>query len=370
MTIEPNELIIENKGIKGVRPMLMIIAAATAFAALYLGKGLALPIVIAFIIALTLSPVVQSLKKLRIPRHISAAILLASLAVAIVSGIYAFATPVANALSDAPQIGWELRAKLKGITGSIDSINKAGEQVEKVTQGTPSYGVQEVVVKQPGLISRAADDLLAFAAISVVTLTLSFFLLTSRDLFATKLIQLMPTLTDKKKALGILIDAEDEISRYLLTVALINTFLGIAVGLVFALLGMSNAVMWGTVAAILNFLPYVGAIVGVGASAVYGILEFPTLWEGLVPALCYLLINITEGQFVTPAFLGKRFSINTVVILVSIVFWGFLWGAAGVFVAVPILLIIKILCERIEGWQAVGLFLSATDAPLPDDNTT
>ncbi len=224
--------------------------------------------------------------------------------------------------------------------------------------------VQEVIIRQPGLVARVSDDAVAMAASALLVLTLSLFLLMSRDLFYLKVVRVMPTLSDKKRALQAAYDIERDVSRYLLTVAVINAGLGTMVGLSLWALGMPNPLLWGVMAAALNFLPYLGALGGIVITGMVAIITFDTLGEALTVPAVYLVLTVIEGQFITPYLLGRRFSLNVVVILVSIAFWGFLWGAVGVFVAVPFLIILKVLCEHIDGLSNLGEFLSGEDAPV------
>ena len=137
--------------------------------------------------------------------------------------------------------------------------------------------------------------------------------------------------------------------------------LGVLVGVAVWMLGMPNPLLWGVLAGLLNFLPYVGAIGGIALSGAVAIISFDTLGQALTVPFAYLLLTLIEGQFVTPYLLGRRFSINIVVILLSIAFWGFMWGAAGVFVAVPILIILKAVADQFEELASLSEFLSGSD---------
>jgi len=352
------------KLIPNVRQFTKIITAILLCAALYFARSFFVPIALAFIIALTLSPLVQFGRRYSIPASLGAAIIITGLAGAIAVGASNFATPLANMITEAPRTAALLKTKLKLVHGSLKSINKAGEEVEKLSTDTDKAPAQEVVVKQPGILTRAADDVLSFAVTTVFTLVLTYFLLTSRDMFLRKVIKIMPRLSDKKKALSVAKDIENDVSKYLLTVSMINTMLGIVIGTAFWLLGMPNPLLWGIIAGFLNFLPYIGSGLGMLASTAVAIISFPTLSSALLIPAAYLFITALEGQFLTPMILGRRFSLNTVIILVSLAFWGFLWGPAGVLIAVPILIIFRVMCEHIGGLAATGEFLSGEETDL------
>lgn len=343
-----------------------LIAIVAGCAALYLGKNFLLPITLAVIIALTLGPLVYTARRLHIPSPLTAALLLFLCGAGILAGAVTLAAPLADFIADAPRIGAELKDKLKSIREPVESINSVGEEVEKLAGSGDDSTANEVVVKGPGLMTRAADDIMIVSATVVLTLVLSFFLLISRDMFLKKAIRIFPRLSDKKRIFTLITDIEHDVSHYLLTVAVINGGLGICVGISFYILGVPTPHLWAVLAALLNFLPYIGALTGVLLAFGVSLLTFDTIPHALVPALTYFVFTTIEGQFVTPMVLGRRFSMNTVAILISIAFFGFIWGPIGVLVAVPLLIIFKGICERIESLRHIGEFLSGEQLP-PDE---
>lgn len=350
-----------------------IIALIAVCATLYFASAFFIPLVVAVFVAFTLGPVVQALRYIRIPSTVSAALLVVVCSLGVFAAALTLAAPFAQLVNDAPQIGAQLKNRLNAIRAPVESINRVGEQVESITETEEEAGETQVVLKQPGLISRAADDVVAIFATIVLVFVLSFFLLISRDLFVGKTIQMFPRLSDKKRVLSLVREIEHDVSKYLLTVAIINMGLGLIVGSIFMALEMPSPYLWMVLVALLNFLPYVGGLIGVLASFGVAAITFDTLGQALVPAAAYLMLTIIEGQFVTPLVLGRRFSLNTVVILVSIAFWGFIWGAIGVFLAVPILIAFKVLCERVEGLDRFSAFLSGErsvdPAPEPESHS-
>jgi predicted PurR-regulated permease PerM len=190
------------------------------------------------------------------------------------------------------------------------------------------------------------------------TTVLLFMLLASGDLFMEKLVEVIPTVRDKKQATQICREIEQSISRYLLIVGLVNLTLGTLVGLSLYLLGLPNAAMWGGVAAFLNFIPYFGPIVGMFAVAIAGLLGFSTLGRGLLPAGAYLLLHLLEADLVTPFVVGRRYALNPIVIFGSLMFFAWLWGVIGALLAVPLLVTVKAVCDRVTMLSPLGRFFS------------
>jgi predicted PurR-regulated permease PerM len=189
------------------------------------------------------------------------------------------------------------------------------------------------------------------------TLVLLYLLLASGDLFLQKLVHVMPTLRDKKRAVEISHEIQQNISNYLFSISLINIGLGVAVSVGLYFMGVPNAAMWGMLVAILNFVPYFGPAVGVILLAAVGLLTFDTLWQGLLPAAWYLLLHLLETNLITPVLLGRRFTLNPVVVFVSLIFWTWLWGVPGALLSVPILVSVKVVCDRFPTLSTVSELL-------------
>jgi hypothetical protein len=166
-------------------------------------------------------------------------------------------------------------------------------------------------------------------------------------------------LSDKKKALEIARGIETEIGRYLVTVSIINLVLGVAASLLMYLLHMPNPMLWGAMVALLNFIPYVGATISLSILTVVAILTFETLGQALAVPAGFLVLTTLEGQIGYPFIVGRHFSVNPVLVFVSLLFWGLLWGIPGMLMAVPILVIAKIICSHIESLAVVKEFLEA-----------
>jgi predicted PurR-regulated permease PerM len=191
-----------------------------------------------------------------------------------------------------------------------------------------------------------------------VMLILLYFLLAYDGIFLAKITRSIPRLTDKKRAVSIVREIEMQISRYLLTITLINIGLGLAVGLVVYLLGLKNPVLWVVLVAVLNFVPYLGALTGIICMTLAAILSFDSLGYAMLFPASYLVLATLEGNFVTPFLLGRSLTLNPVMILIALTFWGWMWGIAGMILAVPIVASFKIFCDHMEPLAPVGEFLS------------
>ena len=331
--------------------------------ALYFARDFFMPVVLAFLLALMLTPIVRFLRKRGIPSAFSATLLVVT-SVFVVGGTgYLISGPIVELVGQAPEIGRKLTQRLAEVRHPFDRLLEASEQVEKVAETTREPGVQKVVVAQPGIVSRAADGLLSAGTSAAITFVLSLFLLASGTLFYEKIVQSFTRLSDKKRALRVVYDVEREISRYLLTVALINGTLGVAIAAGLWALGMPNPLVWGVAAALLNFLPYVGALTTIVLVAIISLVTFDNLFYALCAPAFVLSCNIIEGQFLTPLVVGRRLEINAVAIFIAVAFWSWLWGFIGALIAVPLLVVIKVFCDHFESLGHIGNFLSAQQVP-------
>ena len=192
---------------------------------------------------------------------------------------------------------------------------------------------------------------------AVVMTILLYFLLASGDLFLRKVVTVLPRLEDKKRAVQMAHQIEENISIYLVSVTTINLGLGVLVGVAMWLLGMPTPWLWGAMAGLFNFVPYLGAIASATVIALVASASFDGIGQAILPPAVFFTMTSIEGNFVTPAILGRRLTLNPVVIFVSLIFWGWIWGVAGALLAVPILAVFKLFCDNIEPLSSIGEFL-------------
>ena len=341
--------------------------------ALYFAADVFMPIAVAVVLALTLKPIVRFFEK----KHVPPAATAVALALLIAGGGALAATalidPITELVDSAPRIRAELADKLKNIRKPVEAMVEAGQQVGDVTDAAVPAGdeedVQAVTVKGPSIVATAAGSVISGLTTFVVIFVLVIFLLASGDMFYEKLVRSFDKMADKKRALRTAYDIQREVSRYLFTIMLINIGLGVAIGTGLYFLGMPQAHIWGVFAAVANFIPYIGAVLGIAVVGMIALVNFDTLTAALMIPGYYFLCTFLEGQFITPLVVGKRLQINAVVIFISVAFWAWLWGLVGALLAVPLLVIIKTLCSHYPSLATVADFLSDDAHDDPDVET-
>jgi len=322
----------------------------------FFARAFLLPIVIAVLLDFLLSPILLMLKRVRIPEPVGAALVLLVLLGALGAGAYSLADPAQQWMTKAPESMAKVQSRLRDLRRPVEQVTRTAEQVEAATEVSKT-GPQEVVVRGPRLSERLFGSTQSLLTGAMETIILLYFLLAAGDLFLQKLIKVLPLLRDKKKAVAIARETEASISTYLFTVAVVNVGLGLVVTLVMLLLKMPNALLWGSLAALAEFIPYVGATVMLGLLAMAGLVTFPTLGHALLVPGTYLAVDVLQANFISPMVLGRRLTLNPVAILVGLVFWWWIWGVGGAFIAVPLLATFKIFCDHIESLAPIGEFL-------------
>jgi predicted PurR-regulated permease PerM len=299
------------------------------------------------------------LKNIFIPEFVGAALVIAG-AFALIGFVgYQLSAPLSDWVRRIPEIQKKLQADLQKLKKPVEQVSQAGEQVRKLTSlsSDDKKKPQAVELKNPsvldGLFSRTWDFMFGF----VVMVILLYFLLASGDLFLRKLIHVLPRLADKKKAVQIARQIEEHISRYLVTVAMINATLGIVAGLLLWALGMPNPMLWGAMAGLFNFVPFLGAVTVIAILTLVATATFSSLGHAFLIPAAYMGLALLEGNLINPLIVGRRLTLNPVVIFLGLTFWGWLWGISGALLAVPMLAMFKIFCDHIEPLAPIGEFL-------------
>lgn len=322
---------------------------------LHLARDLVLPIVLALFLSLLLLPVVRLLRRLRVPAPVAPALVLLLLVAGGGTALYQMWAPATAWVARAPQDLKVLQGRVRKIIRSVEQVTRTAAQVDEITDVAGSDAPQ-VALRQPSLSETLFGGAWHLLAGGVVVLVLAYFFLASGDHFLRKLPRVMPR-EEADRVIAIVQETEAQISRYLLAVTLINLGVGLVSGVVFALLGMPTPVLLGALAAVLNFVPYVGPITMAVLLTMVALITFPEPGQAVPPPLAYLALHALEANFLTPHLLGRRLPLSPVVIFVSFLFWWWLWGVAGAILAVPIMVTIKIACDRSEGLTEVGELL-------------
>jgi predicted PurR-regulated permease PerM len=317
-----------------------------------------LPIVFALLLDFLLTPAVRWLRtRLRIPDPVGAALVLLTL-VGVVVGIgYNLAAPAAAWVRRAPETMQVARERLQVLRKPMEQVTRAAEQVQSATDVDGDAGKQQVEIAGPSLTKQAFGGTMAILGFIAIVGFLTFFLLAAGDLFLQKLIRVLPQFKDKKRAVSIAREIEDQVSVHILTTTAINVGVGVLTAIAMWLCGMPNPMLWGLVAGLLNYMPYLGAIATMVVLGLAALVTFDTLGRALVVPGAFFVINLLEANVITPLILGNRLRLNTVALFIGMMFWWYVWGIPGALMAVPMMATIKIFCDHFEDLAPVGEFL-------------
>jgi predicted PurR-regulated permease PerM len=350
-----------------VAQIILMVLGAIAF--LYFARPVVLPVILACLAGTTLKPLIRWFSCCHIPPALSAAVVLCFLVAAIGIGFFQLGRPALRWMNEAPQHMTELRQRVQNMFPRLARFNQAAAAVNNL--GATDAEKQEQQKKAPTIAvegGRNPTSLISWTGILLAgvgeTLVLAYLLLASGDLFLQKLVHVMPTLSDKKRAVEICREIQQNISNYLFSVSMINMGLGVLVSAGLYFMGVPDAAMWGLLAAVLNFVPYFGPVAGVVLLAAVGLLTFDVPWNGFLPPAWYLLLHLLEANLITPILLGRRFTLNPVVIFVSLIFWMWLWGVSGALLSVPVLVAIKVVCDHFPTMSHISELLAREPAPL------
>ncbi|WP_370322135.1 AI-2E family transporter [Oricola sp.] len=321
-------------------------------AALYLARAVFLPITLGLLVALLLHLPIMALHRIGMPKIFAVAVLITAVAATLTLIFVLIVGPLSNVFDNWPQIAAELRSKIYHLRSAFSAAEQAGDAVSKIADDVKNIvkdpEVQEVVMHEPNFLARAATSVADVVTGIVVTLTISAFLLVMRRPFLTLATMPFDRMSTKLRAARIWKNAERETSHYFLVASLINIGLGIVVGLALWLLDVPMPYVWGIVVALLNYILFVGPAIGTAALFAASVITFDTPFQMFAPAVAYLAINFVEANFVTPHFLGRRLQIAPLTIILSLLFWGWLWGFAGLVLAVPALVVLKAVADKAE----------------------
>jgi predicted PurR-regulated permease PerM len=350
---------------------LSIIAGVGLVFFLQYAQAVLIPIILGALIFYALDPIVDWLEAWRVPRAIGAALVLILLTTGTGYGLWSLRDDAMAVVEELPRAAAQVRATLRAGSrrepGAIDKIQEAAKEIDKtavVATGPVTSdpgGIQRVQVVQP---FRASDYLawgsigaIALAGQAVMIIFLSYFLLVADDLYKRKLVRIAPTLSKKKITVQIVDEIGKQIERFMFVQVLTSIVVAVATSIALWWIGLQHPVIWGLAAGILNSIPYFGPLIVTGGLMLIGYLQFETIEMALYVAAVALAITTLEGWLLTPALMGRAASINPAAIFVGIVFWSWVWGVWGLILSVPMLMMIKAVCDRIDELQPIGELL-------------
>jgi len=344
---------------------LTVLTVLAVLYTLHFARDFLLPIIFALLLSFLLSPLVRWLARFRIHPPLGAGLVVLVILAGIGYGAFGLSGSVQAWASTAPATLATAQAKLAKIIRPIQRASKTAEQVADAAGAATSTNSgrkpAEVIVQGPSLTSRIFGTTQRAVASILEVLVLLYFLLASGDLFLQKLIKVLPNVRDKRKAVQIARETESSISTYLLTAAATNIAEGAVVAGVMYLWGMPSPALWGALVAVLEFIPYLGALAIVVLLGIAALTTFDNVGHALLVPASFLLVNLIQSNVVSPLLLGKRLALNPVALFIGLAFWFWIWGIAGAFIAVPLLATFKIFCDHIESLASVGEFLGQRD---------
>lgn len=351
---------------------LALLAVLAVIYTLHWARDVFIPVMLGLMLSYALSPLVDRMHSWRIPRALGAAALLTGLVGGSGFLAYSLSDDASQLVESLPDTAQKLRATLREqratSEGAMEKMQRAATQLERAASEsapppvTPD-GVMRVQIEKPRLDiknylwtgTRGAAELIGQL---VIVLFLAYFLMVSGDTFRRKLVRISgPTLSRKKITLQVLDDINTQIQRYLLVQVATSILVGIATWLAFLWIGLEHAAVLGIAAGICNSIPYLGPVVVTGGTAIVALVQFGTLDMALLVGGVSLVITSLEGYLLTPWLTGRASRMSAVVIFVSVLFWGWIWGVWGLLLGVPIIVIVKAVSERVEDLKPIGELL-------------
>lgn len=338
-----------------IRLMLVILVIVCTWAS-YVAQDVLAPVILSLLLALLLSPLVNMLERVRIPRAIGSLLVVILIVAGIGAAISSLVEPAQQWLTHAPTSIRSIEHKLRDLRAPFTKAREATKRLENLgDQSAPTAKV--VVTAEPGVLDAALTStpraLVSFATV----LLLVYFFLSSGDSLLRRLVEISPTMENKRVVVGVARGVQQEISRYLVMVSTINFGLAVATALAMSLLGVPNALLWGALAGVLNFAPYVGAALTLVIFSLVGLTTFTSLPHVLAVPGVFFLMTLIEGQLITPLVIGRRLAINPVVVFVWLLVWGALWGIIGILLAGPLLASFGILCRHVPSLQSISVLM-------------
>jgi predicted PurR-regulated permease PerM len=338
---------------------LLILTILAVFYTLYFTATLVLPFVLAGVLNLLLAGPMRFLHdRLRLPKPLAAILLIVALFGVVGAIGAAISVPASGWISRAPESLPALQHKLSFLNKPIHAVQVGIGKLGALFDTTSTDS--RLVVQQsgnPGLTSFGSSILIgtrAFLGQMFSMLLMLFFLLYEGDSLLRRFVEIMPTFADKRRTVQIASEIQRNVSLYLATITVMNLLVGVLNFVQCMALGLPNPLLWGVLAFLLNYIPILGPFTGIVVYFFVGLFTFPSPLHALLPPAIYFGIHLLEGETVTPMLLAKRFTLNPVLVMSSLLFWDWIWGIPGAFLSVPLLAVFKIVCDHVESLTAIG----------------
>ncbi len=391
-----------------------------AFAAMAAARDFLMPLSMGVLLFFVFSPVCRALARVGLPQPISAGIVTLGLTLGMIGAVAMLAVPLSDAVDNAPRIFNRIQIKLEQVRDPMEDLQNVARELselslpgQKKEASAPGPAPTGAALPEPlpEPRSEAASDapsdirsgpgtpapapaapappnvpptappagpdsglawLADIAATTptllaqlVFTLFLLYFMLASGELLYRRVVESFAGFGDKRKALQAMHMIEESLGSYLGTITLINAALGVAVAVSMWAWGMPQPALFGVIAFAFNYIPYLGAVAGVVLSAAVAFVSMPGFVNPLLVGATYVALTTVEGNLITPALVSRQLRLNTVVVFVAVALWAWLWSVVGMIVAVPMLVVLRVLCEHIPRLESLGNFLAGEDSPSP-----
>jgi len=349
---------------------LAVIAASGAMAVLWWAREVFIPIVLSVLISYALEPIVLSMTRLRLPRAVASGIVIALLVLGFGYTAWTLSDDVTAVVAQVPDAAHRLRQlmTLGGEPDTITQMHEAAAELQRTADEAAGRnvvppGVQRVQVEEPTIDVReylywGSTGAVAFAGQAALVTFFVFFLLATGDLFKRKLVKIAgPSLEKKRITTQILDEINSQIARFLIVRLATSVVVAVATWLVFRLIGLDHAGVWGIAAGVFNSVPYFGPLIVAVGTAIVAFLQFGTIGMAIYVSGLSLAITSLEGWLLTPWLTSRAARTNEVAVFVGLIFWSFVWGIWGTLLAVPMLVVVKAFCDRIDDLKPVGELL-------------
>lgn len=356
---------------------LVVIATLLSIFALHWARAVFVPVLMGLLFSYALAPLVDRLVRWHLPRWLAAATLLLTIAGGLGGGAYLLSDQADNLIQALPEAAQKLRQMIRVASpahseSSLDKVQKAAAQLERAAAESgataATKGVARVQIERPAInikdyLFAGTLRLAEIAGQIVVVAFVTYFLLAAGDSFRRKLVRIAgPTMSKRRLTLQALNEITEQVRRYLLVQLLTSAIVGLATGLAFWGLGLGNATAWGVLAAVLNLIPYIGAAVLTGAAALVALLQFGQVQMALLIGAVSVGLHMLSGYALTPWLTSRMSRLNTVVVFIGLLAWGWLWGVWGLLLGTPILMAVKAVCDRIDSLKAIGELMGSSEA--------